>query len=561
MEANLRRRTDGDAGADRAAVVIVAAFLAARLAFALLVGPGVDESYTLAISRALDLSYFDHPPLHQWIVHFAAKTLGEGLGARLPFILLFAATGWTYYRMTADLFGSQAAIVALFALNASPFFFASAGTWIVPDGPLLFGLAAAAWALARLFFAAPVDRASVWRLWLVAGVALGVAGLSKYSAALSVLGLLAFVAGSRSQRRWLADPAPYVAAAGALVLIAPVAVWNLRHGWVSFGFQGARGAPGAALKPAQLLAMALGEIAYLSPWLAAPLAMGLAAAWRKRADPRRLFLLCLALPPILVFTLTPLWGARGLPHWTMPGWFFAFALMGAWAEDRGVSGRALRRWAFASAGLLAAMVAIVSVEAATGWPLRLLPHRPGADPTLEAFGWRGLRDAPALRPPPAFVLAAKWSDAGKIALALGPEVPVFVVSDDPRGWAFVPAGDGLARPRRRARRPDGRHRPGASRGLAARSLARGPGGAYAPAERRNRGRPRARPAPCLDARPPAPVSGRARKIAVFTGLRDERVGLRSKAGENDICVKGGDQPRAPGPSVIPRPFPLARSLG
>ena len=74
--------------------------------------------------------------------------------------------------------------------------------------------------------------------------------------------------------------------------------------------------------------MALGEIAYLSPWLFVPLVMGLVAAWRKRGDERRLFLVCLALPPIVVFTLTPLWGARGLPHWTMPGWFFVFALAG-----------------------------------------------------------------------------------------------------------------------------------------------------------------------------------------------------------------------------------------
>jgi 4-amino-4-deoxy-L-arabinose transferase-like glycosyltransferase len=440
---NTTQQPNGSAAAHRLAAVVVV-FLVARLAFALLLGPGVDESYTLAISRALSLSYFDHPPLHQWIAHFAAGAFGEGLCPRLPFILLFAATGLIYYRLTADLFGPRAAIVAVFALNVAPFYFASAGAWIVPDGPLLFALAAAVWALARLFFATPPDRASVWGLWLTVGVALGFAGLSKYSAVLSVFGLLAFVVVSPRQRRWLADPAPYVAAAVALVMILPVIVWNARHSWVSFGFQGGRGAPAARLKPAQVLAMALGEIAYLSPWLFAPLVLGLVAAWRKRGDPRRLFLFCLALPPILFFTLTPLWGARGLPHWTMPGWFFVFALMGAWIEDRRVADRALRRWAFASAGLLAALVAVVAVQAATGWPLRLLGLRPGAaDPTLEAFDWSGLRDAPALRAAPAFVLAAKWSDAGKIALALGPGVPVFVVSNDPRGWAFVGGGDNL----------------------------------------------------------------------------------------------------------------------
>ena len=189
--------------------------------------------------------------------------------------------------------------------------------------------------------------------------------------------------------------------------------------------------------------MALGEVAYLSPWFFAPLLIGLAEAWRKRSDERRLFLLCLALPPIVLFTLTPLWGARGLPHWTMPGWFFAFALMGAWVDGRAAPDHTLRRWAVVSSGLLAALAAIVVVQASTGWPLRLLPLRPGADPTLEAFDWGELRDAAALQPAPAYVLSTHWSDAGKIALALGPDVPVFVMSDDPRGWAYVADGAGL----------------------------------------------------------------------------------------------------------------------
>ena len=426
------------------AIAIIAGFLAARIVFASTLGPGIDESYTLAIARTLSLSYFDHPPLHQWIVHFAASAFGEDVGARLPFIVLFAATGWILYRLTLDLFGARAAVVALFALNVTPFFFASAGTWIVPDGPLLFSLALAAWALAKLFFATPSDRGPIWGLWLVAGVGLGLAGLSKYSAALSVAGLLAFILLAPRQRRWLLCPEPYLAAAIALAMFAPVMLWNARHGWISFGFQGGRGAPGGSLKPVQVLAMALGQIAYLSPWIFAPLLAGLAAAWRKRTEERRLFLICLAAPPIILFTMTPLWGARGLPHWTMPGWFFAFALMGAWVDEKAVADRTLRQWAFVSSGLLAAAAALVVVQASTGWPMRLLPMRPGvADPTLEAFSWRGLLAAPLLQPPPALVLSTHWSDAGKIALALGPNVPVFVLSDDPRGWAFVEDGGRL----------------------------------------------------------------------------------------------------------------------
>src|SRR5271157_5150948 len=85
---------------DLRAIAILAGFLAARVAFAWALGLGIDESYTLAIARTLSLSYFDHPPLHQWIAHFAARALGEGFGARLPFVAMFAATGWMLYRLT-----------------------------------------------------------------------------------------------------------------------------------------------------------------------------------------------------------------------------------------------------------------------------------------------------------------------------------------------------------------------------------------------------------------------------------------------------------------------------
>ena len=423
---------------DRLALMILAGFLVARLAFAFSLGLGIDESYTIAISRRLSLSYFDHPPLHLWIAHFAALAVGENVAARAPFVALFFATGWIYYRLTSGLFDPQVALVALFALNVTPFFFASAGSWIVPDGPLLFGLALAALAAARLFFVQALDNASAWRLWLVVGIGLGLAGLSKYSAVLTAGGLAAFVLLSPNQRRWLKHPAPYAAAMVALAMITPVIVWNAQHGWASFEFQGGRGVPEGGLRPAQLVTMIFGQIAFLSPWIFAPLVMGLASAFHQRADERRLFLLCLSLPTIALFTVTPLWGGRGQPHWTMPGWFFAFALMGVWLTQFGVSASALRRWAGVSSVLLAAIAGAAILQASTGWPWLALTAGAGfADPMLEAFEWRELRQAPIFDQAPSFVIATKWSDAGKIALALGPQTPVFVLSNEPRGWAFL----------------------------------------------------------------------------------------------------------------------------
>src|SRR6202012_1907215 len=97
---------------NRLALAILVVFLLARLLFAVALGLGIDESYTVAISRRLSLSYFDHPPLHLWMAHFSALMVGENVAARLPFILLFFGTGWIYYRLADELFGARAAIIA-----------------------------------------------------------------------------------------------------------------------------------------------------------------------------------------------------------------------------------------------------------------------------------------------------------------------------------------------------------------------------------------------------------------------------------------------------------------
>ena len=425
--------------AARQVLLIIAAGVLVRLATAAAMGLGMDESYSTAISRDLHLSYFDHPPLHQWIAHLGGEAFGYGRWTRLPFIALFAGSTWLMFRLAARLFGDQAGVWAALALNLSAFFTLAAGQWVLPDGPLLFCELAAAVTLARILFPAPGEGERPWLLWPLAGLWLGLAALSKYQAAPVALGFALFLLTTREGRRRLIHPAAWAGAAVALIVASPVLVWNAQHEWVSFAFQGGRGAPRKLALTGPLESLA-GQMALLLPWVAVPLVWaGAGAVRRGPRDERAWFCLMAAAPTVLLFTLLPVLGNKGLPHWPMPGWLLLFPVLGErLARSVGTGRRWPVRWAWISGAVLALLWGVASSDAATAWIKDAFP-RTKTDPTYEAIDWRRLRadlDRRGLLKPGMFVVAAEWNEAGKIDQAVGDAAPVLVFSDDPREYAF-----------------------------------------------------------------------------------------------------------------------------
>ena len=306
--------------ADTAALAVIAAFTAMRIALDAVLGLGVDEAYTLSVAHDLNLSYYDHPPLQYWIAHVFIPLLGDGRAARLPFVALFAVSCWLLYRLTQVLFGAAAGVAALVALNCSAFF-TFAGGWLLPDGPLMPALLATALVLARRFFAAEAARPAALGSWLTAGFWLGVAALAKYHAPLFALGLVTFLASTPCGRSEWRRAAPWLGTLLALLLSLPVIVWNAQHDWISIAYQAGRGRPDGGLHPEYVLANIIGQAIWMLPWVFVPLVIASWRAWRAGPSaPRSWYCLCLGLPTIALFTVTPLWGQLGLPHWQMPGW-------------------------------------------------------------------------------------------------------------------------------------------------------------------------------------------------------------------------------------------------
>ena len=255
----------------RAVLLIVLAGTALRIVLASLTGLGYDESYMVGNARDLALGYVDHPPLHVWMAGLAARLFGSEapLFVRLPFIALFAGSTWLMYRLTERLFGASAGLWAAIAFSLAPVFSVSDGTFVLPDGPAIFFLLAAAIAVARILFdERPIGSPLLW--WLAAGLFAGLALLSKFNAAFFPLAVLIYLVTVPAARRHLATPGPWLAAAVALIVLSPAILWNLEHGLIGFSFQ-ARRIGGHAIRLDLLAQQVGGQLAYLTPWLAVPI--------------------------------------------------------------------------------------------------------------------------------------------------------------------------------------------------------------------------------------------------------------------------------------------------
>jgi 4-amino-4-deoxy-L-arabinose transferase-like glycosyltransferase len=418
----------------RAIAALIVATTAIRLLMAWALGLGIDESYMVAAGRALHLSYFDHPPLSWWMAAAVCRLVGSDAAwvVRLPFIATFAVSTWLIFRLTSRLFDETAGIWAALALNLAPVFAVTTGGWVLPDGPLICFLLAAALCLVH----ALESRRNKTAWWLAAGLAAGLALLSKYSAVLVLAGAFAALLTQPAHRHWLARPQPYLAAALALLVFSPVLVWNAGHAWASFAFQGDRAAA-ARFQPFGPIRVFAGEALFLLPWIW----LGLMAVWLRglRAGPAQWqswLLCCLASGPILLFAVVSLWSRNVLFHWASPGYLFLFPLLGAamarWPRHRAVW------WAKATAILVCAGLLVVAGEIRLGWLARLDPRLQAAE--LQAVDWTPLRATLAARGllHAAPIAAPNWTDAGKIDYALGGDPAVLCLNTDSREYGFAP---------------------------------------------------------------------------------------------------------------------------
>lgn len=279
-----------------------------RLALAPFVGLGVDEAHYVLYALNLDLSYFDHPPLVGWIQYVFTSIFGTGeFGARVAAIVIGFVTSIFIYKLIYDINkNTTQAFVAVLALHAS-FLFNALFLMLMPD-TLLFLLI-----LPIIFTVIEIEKNNKLPQWLLLGVFLGLAGLSKYTAVLFIFPIIIYVL-MRKRYDLLYTPKIILSILIAFVIILPVIIWNIQNDWSSFAYQSSHVVGNSTINWNGFISSIGAQIGAYNPFLA-PLAFyGLYKALRSQNS--TLFLTALfGLVMILFFTYASLY-KTALPHWS-----------------------------------------------------------------------------------------------------------------------------------------------------------------------------------------------------------------------------------------------------
>jgi hypothetical protein len=431
----------------RALFVLIAVSTLLRLIAAACLGLGNDEAYHFLYAAHPDLSYYDHPPMLAWIERIGltvARDPYSPLALRAGFILLAAASTWLMWRIAGRWYGPKVGFLAALALNLTGYYGLAAGTFALPDGPLL------------CFWLLTIDRISVairqpGRLspWVWVGAAWGCALLSKYHAVFLPVGTVLFLLLHPPLRKTLLGPGPYVAVGVGLLIFSPVIAWNARNGWVSFLFQGGRAVGGMTPRPDYLATALAAQAGYLFPWIWIPLVALLIRGlrnWRTGATVEERLALSLAIVPLGVFTLVACFRPV-LPHWGLIGLVSLFPALGAAWQRRLEEHPRLARCALALASLFPMiMLGITILEYRTACLQRGGGQRWGlvdarTDPTGDLYGWDQvagrLQGLGVLDDPRTFLFTRTWYQSAQLAHATRGKRPVLCYNmDDPRGFAF-----------------------------------------------------------------------------------------------------------------------------
>jgi len=372
----------------QATVLLVLASTVMRLVAGASTELTTDEAHYALFGLHLDWSYFDHPSLIGWLQAIVLQFSDSDLAMRIMPIALFSAASLVLYKVSVTLFPNETPWLGFVSvvIMQSGVMLQLIGLAMLPDGPLLLLGLLVVLVLHRLLSTASL------RDWLLLGLLLGLAGLSKYTAVSLIITVLLVLHFGR-QWRQLRTPGPWLALVIGFVVITPVLYWNYTHDWISFLYQIHHGTGKLSWEIKRLLVSQAGQLLVYGPGI---YVFGMIAIFTGINELRKLggleksgsqlergVMLCLALalPLLLLFG----WNSgyeMTLPHWVSLGWLALSPLTARWII-RSWHKRWVRISAHGSVVYAVLFVGVVFSQLISPW----LPFPENKNFLRDLYGW------------------------------------------------------------------------------------------------------------------------------------------------------------------------------
>lgn len=404
----------------------------------------LDLIEALTYGREWQLGYDKLPPLPWWLVEAVNMTIGHDFGYYLLAQLAVVSALAIVYVASRPLAGPLGALVAVLIVDGLHYLSYTAAKFNhdVIQLPL--------WALAG-FALHRALRGGQMGHWALLGLAIGMSFWAKYFVVMLVAPMAVFILIDAEARKSLMTPGPYVAAAVALLVMAPHLVWLVQNDFLPLGYAErravlSRGWYDHLWHPAQF---AIGQLFFLIPSLliAAPLFIPRRAATEtpiaSLADAYDMRIVTwLAFGPVAaVLALAAISGRGTVAMWGYPLWMFIgtwLVLVARRALEPGRLARVLITWAIVFACMAGAFIVNYAV----------LPHY---DHRYRAVFYPGERLALELTrryravtgQPIAYVIGSMW-DGGNVA-HYAPHHPRVLIDGEPARAPWIDLADLNAR--------------------------------------------------------------------------------------------------------------------
>ena len=318
------------------ALAIVFGFQLFRFLLLPFIGLMPQDAYYHFYGENLSLSYFDHPGMIGYILRVFTEVFGKTI-----FVVKFAdfvvtsLTLISFYKL-ASLFLSKSKALRALVLATSTLCFSILSFNSTPDVPLLLF-----WTLTLYSLYKAIFEQKKWH-WLFAGIFMGLAFDSKYTALLLQIGLLAFLVFSNQYRKLLLSPWLWMCLIISVLVTFPVWWWNYQNDFASFAFQGSNRTGSISkfkISPDYFFGAIGHQIVLLLPVLFAVF-ITFTFKFIKRAllkfklpKAKTLFLLAFFVPTFVgFFALTPIYWVK--LNWMMPSYISGIVIAGMFINKK-----------------------------------------------------------------------------------------------------------------------------------------------------------------------------------------------------------------------------------